>query len=34
MACELVTEDGDAVDGTTGLKVCLDIFGGCAIVNL
>jgi hypothetical protein len=34
MACELVTEDGDTVDGTAGLKVCLDIFGRRAVVNL
>ena len=34
MTCELVTEDGDTVDGTAGLKVGLNIFGRRAIVNL
>ena len=34
MTCELITEDGDTVNGTTGLKVGLDIFGRRAIVNL
>ena len=34
MTCELVTEDGDTVDGPAGLKVGLDIFSRRAIVNL
>ena len=34
MTCELVTEDGDTVDGTAGLKVGLYIFSRRAIINL
>lgn len=34
MTREFVAEDGDAVDGTTRLKVSLDIFGRRTIINL
>ena len=34
VTCELVTQDGNTVDGTAGLKVGLDIFGRRAIVDL
>lgn len=34
MTCEFVTEDCDAVDGATRLKVGLDVFGRRTIINL
>ena len=34
VTCEFVTEDGDAVDGPTRLKVGLDIFGRRTVINL
>lgn len=34
LARPAVAEDGDAVDGATGLKVCLQLFGRGAIVDV
>lgn len=34
VTCELVTKDGDPVDGPARLEVLLDFFWGCRVVNL
>ena len=34
MPCELVEQDGDTVDAADALEVCLDLFGGSAVVDV
>lgn len=34
MASELIEKDGDTVDRAAALEVCLDLFGGCRVVNV